>query len=85
MKIDQESDLTTEQPEMRQQLRFIDRMDQIFAFEFDYDSVVHHEICPKSAVQFGPLVDKRYCFLTNDVQTVTAEFVRKASLIGRLQ
>ena len=64
---------------------FVDRMDLLFTLQFYYNSILHQQVGPKTAVQFHPLVNEWHRFLSNDPESLRVEFISKAAFISRLK
>jgi hypothetical protein len=75
VEIDQKSYLRIQQAEVRQQLRLIDGMKAFFAFDFDYDFIVDHEVGTKPALPFDSLVNEWDGLLPMDPKPLPLEFV----------
>jgi hypothetical protein len=54
---------------MREQLSLIDRMQRIFAFQFDHDTTRDDKICTESTIKFDRVVKQRNRLLSVDVHS----------------
>lgn len=70
---------------MGKQLGMIDWMQDFFAFEFDCDPAIHHEISSKAALQLDRFVDERNRFLLLYPQAHLREFIGEARLVRGFQ
>ncbi len=70
---------------MRKQLRLINGMQCILAFEFDHHATRHHQVGAKTAIELNPIVDHRNWFLSLDWKTSLIQFVGETCLIGGFQ
>jgi hypothetical protein len=85
MKVNQKADRDAAQPHIRQQLRFVDRMDSFHTFHLDDDSVLNQEIHSVPEFDLFALVDNRQTDLAEHLQAPVMEFTREASLISTFQ
>src|SRR5438046_339952 len=56
VEIDQQANWNIKQPEVRQKLSLINRMNNLFTLKFDHDSVFHHKVGTKATIQFHRLI-----------------------------
>ena len=85
MKVDQESNLQAEQPQVRKHLGMINRMQRFFALDLYDDSAIHYDVGSESALQLYVLVNSRNCFLLFYSQTHFLQFKYKTRFVCRLQ
>ena len=82
IEVDQKADLQFEQPQMRQCLSSVDRMDLILRLALDEDSIIDEQIRLEAAFDAHLFVLNGNRLLMADFQSDFREFVTKASLIG---
>ncbi len=81
MEIDQEAHADVQQPQMREQLCIINRVQRLFAFKFNYDPGFDHQISSETAVELDAIVDNRDRLLSLNSLAKSQEFVSKACFV----
>jgi len=85
VEVDQQADGNFKQTEIGEELSVVNRMQRVFAFGLDHDSVIHYEVGPKSTIKLNVVIDEWYYLLTLNSHTQFLEFVSEAGLVGRFQ
>ncbi len=85
MEIDERSYRDVKKAEMREQLRFIHRMQRFFAFAFAAAAAFYDQVCSEATIHLDTLVDKRNRFLTFHPKSNLFQFTGKAGFVRRFQ
>src|SRR5262249_46826827 len=85
VEVDQQSGAQVQETKVRQELRFVNRVECFLRFDFCDDLLLDHKVRPVAAFQVYLLIDNRNGFLTIDAQTHFCQFVRHAGFVSRLQ
>jgi len=75
MKIDQQSHLPSTQPQVGEQLGFVDRIDSLNALNFDDDRAGHNEIDAVSQVDLLSIIKDRQSDLTCNREPLVSKLV----------
>src|SRR4051812_22966925 len=68
VEIDQQSDRNVQKTKVGEELSVVNRMEGVFTFGLDHDSILHDQIGSKSAIKFYAVINKRYCLLSLNFQ-----------------
>ena len=66
----------------QEQLRFIDWMQHIFAFQLNHYRAIDYQIGPKATVELHVPINDRHRLLPFDSSTQLLQFIREARLIS---
>ena len=85
VKSDQQSKPKFHQPEVRQDLCLINRVNRLFRFELDDDPSINEQVSSESAVQFDFVIDNGNRFFLDDIESISSQFIGKANSVGRFE
>ena len=70
---------------MRQELSFINWVQNFFALQFNSQNSVHDQICTKAAVELHPFIKERNRLLALDTHAYYLKLVREACFVCGFQ
>ena len=82
MEIDEKANTHVEEAEMGKQLRLVDGMQSIFAFDFNDDFVVYDQISAEAAFELNAVIDEGDGFLALNREAALLQFMCETGLVS---